>query len=333
MLRTRLARLVCRGLAAAALISGSSGAVAAGAGTRGTVRISGTDLYALACPAVQECVAVGDNGLEVTFDPRSPRLARASRIDRFHSVFAVGCPSRRSCTASANPGRELTFDPYHAGPWAGPGGNSRLILPGSDNTTVACASVRLCVAAAGTREVTFDPRTRVVTAHAELPTGNVARIACPSSRLCAAVDYNGKELSFDPERPRASNKVLTLDQYDLAAIACPSARQCTSVGQIEGVEVSFDPVTGAIISRATVDPGLDPGVYDLACPSREQCTLIDGVARAITFDPRSGSARRAARLRLDGDQDSIACPTTTQCTALGDLLEVTFDPLTTGRPG
>jgi len=128
------------------------------------VRIAGTDLLALACPAVKECVAVGDNGLEVTFDPRRPRVARTSRIDRFHSVFSVACPSRRSCTASANPGRELTFAPDHAGPWAGPGGNSRLILPGSDASTVACASPRICVAAADTREVTFDPRTRVVSA-------------------------------------------------------------------------------------------------------------------------------------------------------------------------
>ncbi|HKO29474.1 MAG TPA: hypothetical protein VJU80_18580, partial [Solirubrobacteraceae bacterium] len=96
-----------------------------------------------------------------TFDPRRPRVTRASRIDRFHSVFSVACPARRSCTAGANPGRELTFDPDHAGPWAGPGGNSRLILPGSDASTVACASVRICVAAADTREVTFDPHTRV----------------------------------------------------------------------------------------------------------------------------------------------------------------------------
>ena len=206
MVRAWLVGLACCGAAAVALNSGEAGALGAAGSTPSPVRIANTDLLGLACPALKVCVAVGENGLEVTFDPRRPQVPRASRIDRFHSVFSVACPTRRRCTASANPGRELTFDPNHAGPWAGPNGNSRVILPGSDQSTVACASARICAAAADSREVTFDPRTRVVSARADLPTGNVARIACPSSRLCAAVDYNGHELSFDPEHPRASKQ-------------------------------------------------------------------------------------------------------------------------------
>jgi hypothetical protein len=57
MLRARLVGLVCCGVAAAALISGSGGALAAGGSTPGPVRIARTDLLALACPAVEECVA------------------------------------------------------------------------------------------------------------------------------------------------------------------------------------------------------------------------------------------------------------------------------------
>ena len=292
------------------------------------------DLDALACPTVARCVAVGGNGFEVAFDPRRPPPEYSSRIDRFHSVFAVACPSAVRCTASANPGRELSFDPVHAGPWAGPGGSSRELLPGTDASTVACVSVRVCVIASGGTVVGFDPRTRAVLTRRTLPLGgNISRIACPASRLCVAVDYSGDEATFNPRRSRSTRSRTGLDPAaGFASVSCPTATQCTAIDDAAGPEITFDPETDAVLSNANLDPHTATGATDISCPSSRQCTLIDGDHLAVTFDPVAPTRRRFLHTGIDGGAPAIACPSTAQCTALGDTLERTFDPRTAGTP-
>lgn len=105
-------------LAVAAALLGTAGAALATVTPRGgrvpaavTIVAPREQMGAIACPSVSECAAVGGNGVEVTFDPRRPRKAKVSRIDRFHSLFSIACPTKAQCTTAANPGRELTFDP------------------------------------------------------------------------------------------------------------------------------------------------------------------------------------------------------------------------------
>jgi hypothetical protein len=292
------------------------------------------ELSALACPTVGECVAVGGNGIEVAFNPHHPLPEYSSRIDQFHSVFAVACPSARQCSASANPGRELSFDPDHAGPWAGPRGNSRELLPGTDESTVACASTGACVIAYESTVLTFDPRTRRVLARAKLPLngGNIARIACPTRRLCVAVDYTGDEATFDPVKPLPTQAHATLDQFaGFASVSCPAATQCTAIDDAGGPEITFDPATDTVLSNADVDPHTSTGANDISCPLTTQCTLIDGNYLGVTFDPLDPTQRRLLHTGIDGEQPSIDCPTANQCTALGDTLERTFNPRTAGQ--
>lgn len=290
------------------------------------------DLFALACPGADECVAVGGNGIEVAFDPRRPLPEYRSRIDKFHSVFGIACPSVHSCSASANPGRELTFDPDHAGPWAGPRGNSRELLPGTDQSTVACASSRVCVIASGGTVVTFDRRMRAVLARADLSLdSNISRIACPTPRLCVAVDYLGNEATFDPLHPLPTTAHAALAQKGgFASVSCPTATECTAIDDAGGPQITFDPATDRVLSDVNVDPHTSTGATDISCPSTTQCTLIDGNHLTVTFDPLSPTPRRRLHTAIDGSQPSIACPTTTQCTALGDELELTFNPRTAG---
>jgi hypothetical protein len=335
-------RRMLRRLGVAALVAAGIVVVPAMAdmGTLRPVRVAPDthhpeDLLALACPVAHECVAVGGNGIEVAFDPRRPPPEYSSRIDKWHSVFAVACPSEHSCTASANPGRELTFNPHHAGPWAGPRGNSLELMRGTDQSTVACASSRVCMIGSGGTVVAFNPRTRAVLARAVLPlAGNMSRIACPTPRRCVAVDYSGNEATFDPLRPRSSTARAALDPAGgFASVSCSTATQCTAIDDASGPEITFDPVSGAMLSDVDVDPHTSTGATDISCPAMTQCTLIDGNYRTVTFDPLSPTPRRILRTEIDGDQPLIACPTTAQCTALGDTLEFTFNPRTAGQTG
>jgi hypothetical protein len=314
--------------AALALIVASVGAVSsaapapAAAGPPRPVIIAPRVLLAMSCPSTRLCGAVGDSGLLVTFDPRTPRRARVSTIDALHSLFGIDCPSAAQCTASGNPGRELTFDPSslrRLGP--------RLLLPGSDYTTVACAGRRRCVVAAGGQVVSFDPLHPGRHVSARLPTGNIARIACPSPRECVAIDYVGGEVTFDPREPGGARRRISLDPENFSGVSCPTPHQCTAVGDPDGNAVTFDPGDPATATTTSVDPSSAVGVQDVSCPSADQCTLIDGNGREVTFDPHSTGPFVPVALHL-GEPDVLAidCPTATQCTAIGGRRELTFDP-------
>jgi len=307
----------------ATLAGAVAGLVASGAAAsplRAT-RVAPRTMLAISCPSPTQCTAVGDSGLAVTFNPRAPGRRRASTIDAFHSLFGIACVSATQCTASANPGRVLTFDP------ATPARRtSRLVLPGTDDSTVTCATRRRCVAIAGSREVTFDPLAPRHRIYSDLPSGNVSRVACPSPTQCTAVDYNGSEVTFDPRFPRSPRPPVELDPYDLSSLSCPSAHQCTAIGGTSGNAITFDPHAPGAAITAAADPSTDVGLDDVSCSSRRQCTLIDGDGREVTFDPLSPGHPTPRHIPILADVMAIACPSSGRCTAIAGRRELTFRP-------
>jgi hypothetical protein len=80
----------------------------------------------------------------------------------------------------------------------------------------------------------------------------------------------------------------------------------------------------------------------VACASLTQCTALDISGHAITFNPKA--PRKAAPVRvitgIDTFGDGIACPSVSQCTAVGSVIigphgyarEATFNPAAPGQP-
>jgi hypothetical protein len=79
---------------------------------------------------------------------------------------------------------------------------------------------------------------------------------------------------------------------------------------------------------------LDPEAHllRLSCPTSEQCTtLIAESGEEITFDPLAPGQPSPAKIGDGRRLLDLACPSTTQCTGVGDYgTEVTFDPASPG---
>ncbi len=181
-------------------------------------------------------------------------------------------------------------------------------------------------------------------------------MACPTIGQCTAVGGNGYEVTFDPATPGtptpaaidvANGTFGDVVVTEPTAVACPSASQCTAVDG-SGNEVTFNPTDGDLITGVTVlvatAPYVGNGMNGVACPSTTQCTAVDYEGHQATFDPASpGSAivTEIAAQRLtnpslafpftDPDPTGVACPSTSQCTAVdGFGQQVTFDPASAG---
>jgi hypothetical protein len=213
------------------------------------------------------------------------------------TLEAVACPTAGQCTAIDNTGQEITFNSHSPG-----GRTSSTVDPGDFLAAIACPTRTQCTAVSTTgKEVTFNP---ISPGHPEpLPvdSANVLTwIACPTSTQCTAVDGGGAEVTFNPTSP-GHPKVITIDVTNdnypspigLNGIACTSATQCVAVDE-DGDELRFNPQHPP--------------------PSYNFYTSTGG--GTVTGGDDTGQPL-----------DAIACPSSSQCTAVDDTGSVvTSDP-------
>ncbi len=158
-------------------------------------------------------------------------------------------------------------------------------------------------------------------------------IACPQQDACDALDQDGRLVRFQPGAIKQTTTTLALDAPGrLSAIACPAEDQCTVIDQT-GDEATFDEASpNGGVNFTHVDPAAsdtsDDQTPGLACPSTTQCLIVDGSGNVVTFSPADPSA--AVTTALDPTQNfglvAIACPAATQCTAISQTRQWTFDP-------
>ncbi|HEX3930911.1 MAG TPA: glycoside hydrolase family 27 protein [Nocardioides sp.] len=166
--------------------------------------------------------------------------------------------------------------------------------------------------------------------------GNLVSVSCPTSAACAAVDNQGRLVTFDPSTPGRSVRQSLDPDSSLVSVSCPGSR-CTALDS-EGVATTFTlGRRGAEhASRRVVDAGRQPTAVD--CATATQCTVVDGSGNAVTFDPASSRPHPSvAAVDPDTYLDAVDCPSASQCTAVGGGgnsgdTEVTFDP-TSGQIG
>ncbi len=158
--------------------------------------------------------------------------------------------------------------------------------------------------------------------------GYMDSVSCPTASQCTAVDWSGQELTFDPQNPGARIRhVIDAGTYgaQLTSVDCVSAQQCTAVES--GYEVTFEPVSGAVLEMALVAPieNLD----SVSCPTASLCTAV-GTAE-VAFDPLTGAVTPAGVTDVKPDHlAAVYCVSATQCTSVDTGFARTFDP-TTGQ--
>lgn len=236
-------------------------------------------LESIACPSVAECVAVDVNGLEYTFDPRSPGAPRDAYIDPAdnggYSLNSVACPSTTRCTAVDSIAAQLMFNPLS------PSGAKDVQVDTRNSSveldSVACPSTRQCTAVDSQGyAVTFNPTSQkaflkaVVIERGQFLNG----VVCPATSQCTAVDRHGNEITFDPKSPHPHR--ASIDTYGLNGIACPSLRFCVAVDR-HGRAVAGDPGHHWTTSRLSSSARLEA----VACRSSSECVVVDSAGEVF----------------------------------------------------
>jgi hypothetical protein len=208
------------------------------------------------------------------------------------------------------------------------------LIAGSPRAAIAARAVAAClvllgvgiafVSAADAVEVAYPVAVNVDNSR------DLSGVACPSATQCTGVDYDGYEVTFNPQDPGTPAPVAVADGDVLHGVACESTIQCTAVGynsaQTDGEEVTFDPQSGA--AQAPLAIGSNR-FWAVACPAADQCTAVSGndVGQETTFDPQTSVAQNPVTIDSGHDLYDIACTAADQCTAVDDAgSEITFDP-------
>jgi hypothetical protein len=158
-------------------------------------------------------------------------------------------------------------------------------------------------------------------------------VACLSANRCTAVNDAGQRVTFDGVSPGITNPRTTA-AHSLFGVACPTVGQCTAFDvnrwNSDTAEVTFHPTA----VRTPKPIAIDTNATAISCPTRSQCTIVDGEGGEVTFNPTA--PRHATSSVLDVDDDvypapiglnGVACPTADECVAVDENgQELTFDP-------
>jgi hypothetical protein len=268
------------------------------------------------CPAADQCTSVDSAGAEVTFNPVTGAASAPHIVDAAGRLVGVGCLSRSQCVTVDGSGTEVTFDPTTGAVTSAQPVDSHGFV-----TALSCWSGTRCTDVDGYNyAVTFDPSGQVISSNSlqSDPNASLFGIACvasSASEQCTAVDSVGHELTFDPTTTQLNGAgVVSTPARALFTVSCPSASQCTAVGHASGSgggeEVTFDPVSGAVIGSAQLDSAEQLG--SVSCPSARQCISADSLGGVITFDPTTQSTGLTPVL-VSGAGPNITCISLTEC--------------------
>jgi hypothetical protein len=288
----------------------------------------------IACPAAGECVlATWNDPATITFAPLSPGTPPQVAIDDGAPVAALACTGAADCLASVSSqpseapgpstGVAVLGSQSHAelsGRLAGTGRG--IACPKRTQCTIVGTQTTFCsVCARGPKvtssaEVTFepgrpDPRNTFGLPGTKIDKAAISGLACPTARECVAVDRLGREVTFDPIRPRRRSTQGESTTV-LVSVSCPSVKQCTAVDG-HGGEVTFVPSTGWQITGRQIDGSRVTTA--VSCPTTAQCSAVDQSGHEVMFDPQHPGkpvAQPISTAALAG----IACPTSHLCVAV-----------------
>lgn len=200
-------------------------------------------------------------------------------------------------------------------------------------TLPALAATMFVVVIAGSASAaTWTWRPPLATLGANAITG----VACPTARLCVAVDGSGHALtSTDPAGGSRAWTLTTVTHVPggegLVGVACPSASLCVAAGAFGDVVVSHDP--GAGRGATWTDSLIDPQhlLTSISCPTTSLCVASDNEQSVLTniHPGMPGGAWTRAAIATETDYEctkyemrfcpvglkSVSCPSAGLCVA------------------
>lgn len=156
-------------------------------------------------------------------------------------------------------------------------------------------------------------------------------IACPSRRLCVAVDGEGRVLASVAPATGASEwrQVESDASHALRSVSCASVTLCAAVDDAGRVLVSTSPAAAGSWTPRAID-GTTP-LTSVSCPAESVCVAVDGLGKALLSEKPASSAQPWTSATIDSGHalESVSCASAQLCVAVDNA----GNALATERPG
>jgi hypothetical protein len=306
-------------------------------------------LLGLACPSTALCVGVNRSG-DVLSSTNPFGRSPAWRIAHVDVGNSVSCPSAALCVAVGADGSvaSSTHPTEGASAWTvgvvDDDSAQRIALEG-----VSCPSVALCVAvdSVGDAVTSTDPSAGSATwtvTHVDNyecyhymggPScqQELTGVACPSTSLCAAVDFSGNVLETTNPPSWSPSPAGTSGTNHFYTVACPSRKLCATVDGYNGDVITWDPASPSNLTYTSLAPA---SLFDIWCGSTV-CLAAGGTpsgANGLWASANPGGPHSWSLSQTDpAGITSAACPSPAVCIT-GDstghvLLATAIAPLRT----
>jgi hypothetical protein len=348
--RRRMLSITAVAVLAGAMVAGA--AVPASAATTWVLQstpnpASGTlnMLTGVSCPSAANCVAVGSQqtsaGVSTALAEHwngsawSLQTAVNPSGDTAVSINDVSCPSATYCIAVGVNQPTVQSSTAIAESWNG----STWTLQSPVSPAKAWLSAISCTATNNCEAVGRDgagPLAEHWNGSAwsaqTVPSavGDFTAVSCVSASFCEGVSGNG---TADAESWNGSTwSTQTFQAGTPFAVSCTSASNCEAVGyEIESPDIyalaeHWNGSTWAY--QTTVSPDSDAGFYAVSCVSASDCTAAgtyattsgDGATLAENWNGSTWTEQSTPNPSgyEEADFQGISCPSTTDCTAVGD---------------
>jgi hypothetical protein len=140
-------------------------------------------------------------------------------------------------------------------------------------------------------------------------------LACPSIKLCVAVDSGGNVLaSTTPAKPSSWTTSKVDDGFPLTAISCPQVKLCVAVDNNGRALASTKPAGGAKAWHLVVTPAAS--LSSVSCPSTKLCLATDAGLGKLVVSTNPAAAKPVWRLSATGfTATAVYCASVSLCFA------------------
>ncbi|WP_460629783.1 hypothetical protein [Intrasporangium mesophilum] len=237
--------------------------------------------------------------------------AGPTEIDpRRGSMQSVSCATNTFCVAVDEHGYAVKYDGQS---WSEPSD----IGAGTLLTAVSCPSTSFCAAADAKGRIWTSTGTAWTASKVLHPAG-LRTVSCASSTLCAAIDFYRNAYVFDG--------VAWAGPYPVSVRGTPISVSCASGGFCAVVDdhgdfATFSAATHQWSAGQIVTPTRTQ-VSSISCATASSCVVVDRAGAANRWDGATWSGLEQTNAT---GLESVSCPSTTFCAAVGSGWAVTFN--------
>ncbi len=260
------------------------------------------------CPTTSLCVASDPQGNVATYDGTS--WSAPSYVDtsgaHMNSVSCATTTQSEFCAGVDNQGYVVTFN---GTTWSQP----NLIDPNGEGLVrVSCATVTFCVAVdANGSAFLFNGSSWTRQPSVDMSGGLLWAVNCSTSTYCAAFDLAGNVVTYNGSSWSGPIAVDPSAGIQGGTVSCPTSSFC-AVSDSLGDVVTFDGTSWG--PPRLVDANR---LTSIACTSSSWCVAVDIAGNVLTFNGTTWTQPKPLTSSA-GVLWSVACPTPTFCTAVGD---------------